>query len=106
MSNSSKNILWHPQGHIQTKDWTPWGTILDLGDEACFGREYMPRLVLDFTYYYIYEEWCSNHHPDVDTTRCIMAFLHYKVNANNKFGQQGQATANDYITNSQRHVWN
>lgn len=66
----------------------------------------MPRVVHEFIYYYIYEKWCNDHYPDVDTTRCIATFLHYKINANNRMGHWQQAESHHYITKSQRDSWN
>ena len=90
---------------MQLYDWNVKETILDVDGYASFEKEYMPKLVLQFTYYYIFEKWCSDHYPDVDRTRCLATFLNFKVNANNRLGHWRQAEAHHYDKESQRDLW-
>ena len=100
MKNTTEKVLFHPQLNIDIERWHYKVPLIDNSPDPPFGRDYMPKFVMYVTHYYAYEQWCKDNFKDVETTRCLSAFLHYKKNANNFYGKVGLAKDTDFIKES------
>ena len=78
MKNATEAVLFHPQLEIDIKTWTYYVPLVDNSQDPVFGRDYMPKFLMYVTHYYVFEEWCKDNFKDIDPTKCLSAFLHYK----------------------------
>lgn len=78
MRQSVNDLLFHPYITIDVKKMHNEIALIPNQAGNQQGEEFMPLFARDATYWYPYEEWCTEHHPDIDPVRCLIVFLHHK----------------------------
>lgn len=98
MKNATEDILFHPHITIDVVNWANRIGLLPNVSGGHYGTEFLPKYAHEIAYWYPYEEWCTEHHPDVDPVRCLTVLLHHKNGTNNmpaSSDPHGAPTMND-----------
>lgn len=92
-----KNIMFHPLFEVDVESWFNRPRILP----NVSGNHHIEVFLTPFAhaaiYWYPFEEWCTQHHPNMETVQCLTTLLLFKDPLNNipESSSSGDASLDD-----------